>query len=240
MLEGHAGASRQASWGGVWQGRGLWMAFVLAKGGASPTQQTTDSAFHRACSRRSWEAAGHTQGSEAGAAAVAPARGLHAGEPRSAWGLPPLPGARLERDRFLLWGLKAGRAMKSGTSAESTRVHRCHPGSPPPAVGAGSHHGAVHVHAFAAPRGRHGVLGHARAVLLLPQGFPARGGQRQRSGPGARPPATYRALLGSAPLHRWAGGWAGALRRLLVPSCLGCLGRRPAPALGLSGCSFPI
>lgn len=106
--------------------------------------------------------------------------------PRSARGRRcPCPwadqGQGWEEDGFSFGRLRASKAMKSGqaqyqlVTTSATEV---------PLWPAGSHHGAVHVYAFAAVRGRHGILSNAGAILLLSQGFPGwgwrgRGGRRR-------------------------------------------------------------
>lgn len=99
-------------------------------------------------------------------------------EPRSAGGrrcpcLRADRGQGWEEDGFSVGRLEAGEAMQSGQARHQLVTTGA---TEVPLGPAGSHHGTVHVHAFAAVRGRHGILSSTGAILLLSQGFPGRGG----------------------------------------------------------------
>lgn len=109
------------------QGSSPWIAFLLAKGGCLPPQQTDrPSAFDRARALdSSWETAGHTQDERCGERrALAPPRGCM--QVRLAQ-----PGARAAPAQLRGWGehgfsfgrLEAGKTMRSWTSPVSARVH---------------------------------------------------------------------------------------------------------------------
>lgn len=81
-------------------------------------------------------------------------------EPRSAGGrrcpcLRADRGQGWEEDGFSVRRLEAGEAMQSGQAQHQLVTTGA---TEAPLGPAGSHHGTVHVHAFAAVRGRHGIL----------------------------------------------------------------------------------
>lgn len=171
---------------------GPQITFLLATGGCLLPSRQTDrpSAFDRVHALgSSWEAADQTQDEEEmwEPRTTVALSWAACSEPRSARRRRcPCPradqGRGWEEDGFSFGRLEASKAMKSGqaqyqlVTTSATEV---------PLRPAGSHHGAVHVHAFAAVRGRHGILSNTGAILLLSQGFPGwewrgRGGRRGR------------------------------------------------------------
>lgn len=113
---------------GFLAGKWPWIAFLWAKGGASPTQQTgRPSAFDRARALDSgWETAAGTQDERCGGLGARRGAAL------------PCPGAWLEENAFSFERLTAGKAMTSWTSAVSSCPlvpPRC-----PRASGSGPHH----------------------------------------------------------------------------------------------------
>ena len=152
--------------------------FFWLKGDASPSADRPSACDRARALDGSWETAGHTQDKMRRVLGAGAAPGLHAGAPGSTWGLRrPGPASRLGRAWFLL---RQAQGQQDNEVLDKPSVSSCP--LVPPRCPSGqwsratdSHHGAVHGHAFAALRGRHGILSSAGAVLLLSQGFPGSG-----------------------------------------------------------------